>query len=293
MTQTVPRSAPRRAPQQRLAAVRAALVATAPVSPRLAGRLALELWRRPGRPVPVRSAERGLHEAARTAYVEHRGPVATYAWGDGARPVLLVHGWGARASRFATVVGALLQHGYSPVSYDAWGHGATPGPAGTILDHQVVIGALAERHGTFDGVVAHSLGVPIALYAVREGLAVERIVGISGMGEFGYVVDSFCAGLGLPAPVGAELRRAIERAYFAGDAGIWERFSAGPMPGRDLLVVHDDSDRVVDPRQADRVLYRVGGGATALRTSGLGHARILDDPEVVSAVVAFLSRRTS
>ena len=65
------------------------------------------------------------------------------------------------------------------------------------------------------------------------------------------------------------------------------------MPGRDLLVVHDDSDRVVDPRQADRVLSRVGGGATALRTSGLGHARILDDPEVVSAVVGFLSQCTS
>jgi pimeloyl-ACP methyl ester carboxylesterase len=218
--------------------------------------------------------------------------VATYAWGDGARPILLVHGWGARAARFSAVVGALLERGYSPVSYDAWGHGATPGPAGTILDHQVVIRELAERHGPFGGVVAHSLGVPISLYAVRQGLDADRVVGISGMGDFDYVVDSFRVGLGLPASVGVELRHAIERAYFAGDAGIWERFSAGPMPGHDLLVVHDDRDRVVDPRQADRLLARVGAGAALLRTTGLGHARILDDPDVVSAVVAFLSRST-
>ena len=29
---------------------------------------------------------------------------------------------------FADLVAALLDAGYSPVAYDAWGHGATPGP---------------------------------------------------------------------------------------------------------------------------------------------------------------------
>lgn len=289
MTQTVVRPASR--PQRPWGAmVGSALTATARVSPRLAGRLALELWRRPGRPVPVRPTERAVHEAATTSYVDHCGRVTVYAWGDGARPVLLVHGWGARASRFADLVTALLDRGYSPVSYDAWGHGATPGPVRTIVDHQVVVAALAARYGGFAGVVAHSFGVPIALYAVREGLDADRVVAISGMGDFGHVVDGFCAELGVGEPVGRELRRAIERRYFAGDDGIWERFSVGPMRGHELLVVHDTDDRVVDVRQADLL---AAAGGEVLRTSGLGHSRILGDPDVVADVVAFLDRSRS
>lgn len=87
--------------------------------------------------------------------------------------------------------------------------------------------------------------------------------------------------------VNAQLRRAIERRYFDGDAGIWERFSAHPAPGRELLVVHDTEDRVVDVRQADLL---AAAGGEVVRTTGLGHSRILGDPAVVTDVVAFLDR---
>ena len=274
------------------AAIRAGIMATARVSPRLAGRLALELWRRPGRPGVVRPDERAVHEAARVGVVPHAGRfVVTYAWGDGARPVLLVHGWSARASRFAALVTALVEAGYSPVSYDAWAHGATRGPVRTILDHQQVITALAERHGGFEAVVAHSFGVPVAMYAVREGVHTDRVVALSGMGDFGHLVDSFCATLGLRAPVDEQLRRAIERRYFDGDSSIWERFSVGPVPGLDLLVMHSPEDRMVDRGQADLLVAAQGGRATLVETPGLGHSRILDDPGVIDATVRFLGGR--
>lgn len=267
------------------AAIGTALNATARVAPRLAGRLALELWRRPGKPVAVRPDEREVHEAARRSSI---GPVVTYAWGDGRRPVLLVHGWGDRASRFVDLVTALVGAGMSPVSYDAWGHGATPGAVGTILDHQRVLERLAQEHGPFEGVVAHSFGVPVALYAVREGLAADRVVAISGMGDFGFLVDTFCAALGAGHRVNHELRRAIERGYFAGDTTIWDRFSVRAAAGRELLVVHDDGDRVVDRAQADVIMSAYAGAATLLETTGLGHNRILRDPDVVAATVRFL-----
>jgi len=203
--------------------------------------------------------------------------------------VLLVHGWGGRASRFAGVVTALLERGFSPVAYDAWGHGATPGQARTILDHQVVIDRLAERHGPFEGVVGHSFGVPVSMYAVREGQAVDRVVAIGGMADFGYVVDSFCAGLGVRPPVYWALRRAIERRYFDGDDRIWDLFSVGPLSGVAALVVHDAEDPVVERGQADLMLATLGGSATLLETKGLGHYRTLRDPAVVTAAADFLA----
>ena len=270
--------------------VRRTIDTAARVSPALAGRLALEVWRRPGGPATVRADEQAVHDAARTSYVEHGGRVVTYAWGDGARPVLLVHGWGARASRFAAIVTALVERGYSPVSYDAWAHGATPGRARTIPDHRVVIAALEAEHGRFEGVVAHSFGVPVALYAVRDGLDVGRVVAISGMGDFGYLVDSFCAGLGVRPIVNPLLRRAIERTFFAGDDTIWARFSAQPMPGREVLVVHDAGDAIVARNQAEILMSALGEDARLLETTGLGHGRILRDPDVVAAAADFLDR---
>lgn len=293
MTQTQnPARNPALNPVRRAAptAIGSTLNATARVAPGLAGRLALELWRRPGRPAPVRPGELEVHDAARSTTVEHpRGRVVSYAWGDGRRPVLLVHGWAARASRFADVVSALVGGGLSPVAYDAWGHGETPGSAGTILDHQAVIGELARRHGGFEGVVGHSFGVPVALYAVREGLAADRLVAISGMGDFGYLVDTFCAALSLRTPIDQELRRAIERRYFDRDAGIWDRFSVRAAPGRELLVIHDGADSVVDRAQADLLMTAYGDRATLVETTGLGHSRILRDPDVVAATVRFLA----
>ena len=264
------------------------------ISPRLAGLAAVELWRRPGRPAPVHPDERAVLAEARLATVGSEGSrVVTYAWGDGARPVLLVHGWAARASRFADLVTALLAEGLSPVAYDAWGHGGSRGPVRTILEHQRVIETLGERHGPFEAAVAHSFGVPVTLYAARHGLAARRLVVISGMADFGYLVDTFCARLGAGPVVNRELRRAIERRWFDGDTGIWDRFSVHPAPGRELLVVHDDEDRVVDRAQADLVAAAYGSSATVLGTSGLGHGRILRDPDVVAASVGFLAGRAS
>ncbi|TIC88256.1 alpha/beta hydrolase [Nocardioides sp. GY 10113] len=267
------------------ATVGALLTGTTRLSPHGGGRLALELWRRPGGPARVRPEERAVHEAAEPGAV---GRVVTYAWGDGRRPVLLVHGWGARSSRWADVVRALLATGHSAVAYDAWGHGATPGPVRPIPEHQRVIAELERQHGPFAGVIAHSFGAPVAIHAARQGLRADRLVTISGVGEFGYLVDTFCDRLGAGPTVNAALRRAIARRYFAGADDIWDRFSAQPLPGWDALVVHDAGDRVVDRRQADVLTEALG--ARLVETSGLGHGRILRDPDVIDRVVGFLDR---
>ncbi len=266
------------------AAVGAGLRAIGAVSPRLAGRVAFELWRRPMARGQLRSAEREVHEAARVEVVDG---IVTYAWGDGRRPVLLVHGWRSRASRYAGFVARLLELGYSPVSYDAPGHGDSPGPVVSILGHERIIRALEERHGPFEGVIAHSLGVPFALYAVREGVAARRLVMISGVADFGYLADAFCHELGLGPKINKALRRSIERRYFDGDDQIWTRFSVA-TGDVDLLVIHNDEDDVVDPGQARVLLRAYGPRAHFLTTSGLGHRRIMFDPEVITEAAAFL-----
>ncbi|MEV0290937.1 alpha/beta hydrolase [Kribbella sp. NPDC050820] len=265
-------------------AVGAGLRAIGAVAPRLAGRVAFELWRRPLARGQVREAEQEIHAAARVEIVDG---IVTYAWGDGRRPVLLVHGWRSRASRYAGFVTRLLELGYSPVSYDGPGHGDSTVPMGTILDHRRIITALAGKHGAFEGVIAHSLGVPFALYAVRQGVASGRIVSISGFADFGYLVEKFSRELGLKAGVQKELKRSIERRLFDGDPEIWTKYSVGPGAA-ELLVIHNDVDDVVDPAQVDVLLASYGPNARFSGKTGLGHGRILSDPAVIEEAVAFL-----
>ncbi|MDX6263654.1 MAG: hypothetical protein QOH84_5342 [Kribbellaceae bacterium] len=255
----------------------------------IAGRVAFELWRRPLGRGKVRTVEREVHEAARKEVVEG---VVTYAWGDGERPVLLVHGWRSRASRYYAFVERLLELGYSPVSYDAPGHGDTQLKAGTILDHQQIINQLADKYGSFEGVIAHSLGVPFVLYALREGVQARRVVTISGPAEFGYLVDAFCRELDLDSKVNVKLRKAIERGLFDGDETIWTKYSVSEG-ATELLAIHNDEDDVVDPGQAPILLKTYGSKAHFLQTNGLGHRRIMIDQEVITEAVGFIQDQQS
>jgi pimeloyl-ACP methyl ester carboxylesterase len=174
------------------------------------------------------------------------------------------------------------------VSYDAPGHGDSRGKAGTILDHKQIIEALEYAHGPFQGVIAHSLGVPFALHAVR-GTSARAVATIGGVCEFAFLVESMCVALDLRPEIDLALRRSIEKNLFGGDVNIWRDFSGDVIAdATDLLVIHDEFDETVPLRQADLLVTAYGSNARRITTAGLGHQRILTDDSVIDSAVAFL-----
>ncbi len=279
------------------AAVRSALNGTSLVSKRLAGKGALRLFRLPRGRSRMRSGERLVMERARTRTIDANGrPVVVYEWGDGRRPVLLVHGWESRGSRLSAFVDALLERGCSPVAFDAPGHGDSEGATTTVLEYRDIITELHAEYGDFEGVIAHSLGVAGAFLALRGSVRAGRIATIGGVAEFGLVVDAFCAALRLRAPLAGELRRRIEREMFPGEADIWNRFSTVHRPEEvvlPILVVHDEDDDTVSPDQGRQIVAAYGDRARLVSTRGLGHRRILVAPAVVAEVLDFVTARTA
>ncbi|MFF8770101.1 alpha/beta fold hydrolase [Kitasatospora sp. NPDC015120] len=277
-----------------VALIRTTLNATSLAAPGLAGRAAYELYRHPLRRSRVRTRERAVHERADTRTLRHRGErVVVHRWGDGARPVLLMHGWQSRASRFADFVPRLRGLGLTVVGYDAPGHGDSGGRTATVLDHRAVALRLQEEYGAFEAVLAHSLGVNAAFLALREGLRAGRLVAVSGVAEISWLPAGFCAVLGLNATVERELRRRVEGgAMFPGIADVRAHFDAARSPEEitlPILVAHDEDDDVVPFAQAGRLRAAYGDRLELLATRGLGHRRILTEPTVIDNVIGFLS----
>ncbi|MER7516599.1 alpha/beta hydrolase [Streptomyces sp. NPDC126499] len=273
--------------------VRTALNAAARVAPAPAGRAAFHLFVRPAGRARLRPAEENLMATARVDRIRVGGKEAVvYAWGDGRRPVLLVHGWSSRASRLAAFAEALLDRGYSPVAFDAPGHGDAPGRASNIIEYRAIIRELHTRHGDFEAVLAHSFGVLAALFALRDGVRAGRFVGISGVGSFTLLTDWFQGAFGLTGRTMRAMRRHVERRLAPGEPEIWGRLDADWHPGdlgAPVLLFHDETDEMVPMAHARFLARAHGERARLVVTRGLGHRRILMDDQVVAQAVEFMT----
>lgn len=54
-----------------------------------------------------------------------------------------------------------------------------------------------------------------------------------------------------------------------------------------ILLVHDMDDDVIDPAQSRAIAAAYGPQARLIETTGLGHSRILADPDVIASAVEF------
>ena len=214
------------------------------------------------------------------------GTLAAWSWGTGPR-VLLVHGWGGHAGRLSRFVEPLVAAGFSVVAFDAPAHGASSGRRSSLPDFVDAILAVARERGPVSAVVAHSMGATACALALGRGLRAERAVLIAPPADPERYVGKFARFFGLPDHARDSMKaRLTDRYGFR-----WEDLRADrPAEGAccRLLVVHDGGDSAV-PLGDGRAVADGWNDAVLVRTSGLGHHRILREPRVVTEALTFLS----
>jgi pimeloyl-ACP methyl ester carboxylesterase len=254
--------------------------------PGLMGRLAYRLWFRTRRYPEPAAGRRAVERATRATLVVDSIPVAVYRWGEGP-VVLFVHGWSGRGSQAAAFLKPLNDAGYRVVAVDAPGHGETPGDRTNLLECARVLAAVGEAYGPLHAAITHSFGGMVLAYAMNHGLAVGRAVCLSAPANVDFLIERFTQTLSMPPAVVAAFRRRMER-RFGGD--IRELISTDANASKlaaPALIIHDADDAGV-PWEQGRRIAAAWPGARFLRTAGLGHNRILRDPDVVRQVVAFI-----
>jgi pimeloyl-ACP methyl ester carboxylesterase len=213
-------------------------------------------------------------------------------WGDGPA-VYLMHGWAGYRDQLTPFVEPLVARGYKVVVFDAPSHGDSgPGAFGprssTIPEFASALTRVVATHGPARAIVAHSMGSTAAAVALCDGLRAGRLAMLAPMASPLSYARQFATVLGFGERTFRRLVTRVERRV-----GAPMRHFDVPELGRAVampptLIVHDRDD--VSTSVTDgAAIAAAWPGARLHVTSGLGHRRLLRDPDVITEVVDFVT----
>ncbi|MBA3318400.1 MAG: alpha/beta fold hydrolase [Gemmatimonadales bacterium] len=267
----------------RLWAIRTCFRTVGAVAPAVAARWAENLFCTP--PARREGDEAFMATGFRFSVTSQGQQLAGWAWGTGPT-VVLVHGWGSRASRLSLLAAGLTSAGLRVVAYDAPAHGESTGRLASLPEFARALGDVAEAIGPIHGLVGHSLGGAAVAMAMRLGLPARRVVLIAPPADVRIFSDLFARSLAISPAVQETMHRNLERRLRI----VWQDLHI-PTLVRQLpaaaLVIHDRDDADVPFAHGEEIVG-AWAGSSLRTTSGLGHRAVLRDPAVIGWAVEFL-----
>jgi esterase/lipase len=262
------------------------------IAPLLAHRYFIKLFFTPLR-YAVPDKEKKAETFAEKFVIEANGKrVQCYSWGKG-KPVLFVHGWGGRATQFRRFVKPFNAAGYRVVAFDGPAHGKSEGKTTTLLEFERALNEMYNHIGEPVAIIAHSFGGAAVLFSALHGLPVSKLINIASPTIGDEIINTY-----LVAINGSNSTAKYFRDYILKTQGkSFDEFTASyfvkhlPRP-IDLLLLHDEKDKEVHVKQAEH-LIKLYPTAKLIKTSGLGHTRILKDDDVIRQCVTFVTGEAS
>jgi pimeloyl-ACP methyl ester carboxylesterase len=281
----------RKGPPFSLRAMRRGMSVLSRVAPEGAAALAERIFLTPRRRVRPATEVAVLAKARRRTLPTENGELAAWEWGgesESAPRVLLVHGWEGRGAQLGALVEPLTALGFRVVTFDAAGHGDSPGDRSSLFHVAHAVERAAEVFGPFHAIVTHSMGGPSTIWASRRASLASRLVMIAPPVDLRDFTRNLSRILGLPEDVRGRVHRRLGARFGVPIEEVRAEALASAMR-EPLLVLHDEDDREV-PIACGELIARAWPGAELVRTHGLGHQRILRDAEVVRTVVRFVAQ---
>ena len=212
--------------------------------------------------------------------------VVLYQYGKSAKKVLLVHGWSGRGTQLFKIADELQKAGYSTISFDAPGHGKSPGKMTIMTDFIATIIEIDKQMGPFEAAIGHSLGGMSVLNAIKKGLKVNHAV-IIGSGDIVEdIMDDFVAKLELKPKISTLLRLHFEKKYGV-KMNSYSAYLAAAEITIPVLVIHDQNDPEV-PVKAGIHIHKYLKNGELMLTEGLGHRKILGNNAVIEKIIQFI-----
>lgn len=235
--------------------------------------------------------KRALESANQESVIVNGIPVAVYIWQDEtARPdktLLFIHGWTGRGTQIAYYIKKLNAIGYRVISFDGIAHGKSPGTQTSAFEMTDVVLALNKHYGEFDAAITHSFGGMILAYAISLGLKIDHAVMICPPTGFQIILKNFQHILDLPDNV---MQAVIRKSFATHGQNIRDAIDTVNNV-KNLkckgLVLHDEGDSDIS-WHSGKEIAEAWPKAKFIKTSGLGHRRIIRDEDVINQIIDFL-----
>lgn len=277
------------------------------VFPRLAGRLAFELFCRTDNPLKPGKGERAAIERAKPIMADARhhclkistGSVMAHQFrASHSVPykgrALVVHGWRSRTDFMAMMIAGLCADGFDVVGLDLPGHGQSSGRTLNVKRGVEAVQAASSWLGPFDLAIGHSFGGVVVVNAAVAGIAgfapvpfgrIAIIASPNSMPQMFKGVGHYF-GLGTRAQQAMEDRILKVAGRPVSDFVLSEQLKQ--FEGQ-VLIIHAPDDREVAYTGALE-MSKAGSHVQHVPFDGLGHRRIIADSGVIAALVAFAGR---
>lgn len=218
---------------------------------------------------------------------EIKKKVVLYEYGKSEKKILLVHGWSGRGTQLFKIADALLEAGYSTISFDAPAHGKSPGNSTIMPEFIETIQEIDKQFGPFEAAVGHSLGGMSLLNAVKDGFKIKNLVVIGSGDIIQDIFDDFVRKLELKPHFSKLLRLHFEEKYGENMDSL-SAYKAAAFIAIPVLVIHDKNDKEVRVEAGIHIHKYLKQGKIIV-TENLGHQKILGNETVINKIVQFIT----
>lgn len=212
--------------------------------------------------------------------------IMVYKYGKGDKKALLVHGWSGRGTQLVKIADQLTEMGFSIISFDAPGHGKSPGSETLMNEFIASVLELERIYGKFDIAIGHSLGGMTVLNSIKQGLKVDKAVVIGSGDSIHDILHDFVNKLGLKSKI-ADLMKASFEATFKESMENYSGSNAAKEVHIPVLVIHDKDDEDVHYTASVNIDKTLINSELMLTTS-LGHRKVLGDENVILKIKEFI-----
>ena len=231
-----------------------------------------------------------LENAARFQIHVHGKKIQCWKWGQGPG-ILFVHGWNGRGIQFRYFFEALLDAGYSLITYDAPAHGESEGQITNYFELSDTVRSFLDPSRGFNiqGIIAYSLCASAAINCLSKVKSSVVVALIAPALKLKEILFNTFNRQGVPKRLYQSLIAEMEKEYG------YDLYQDNPYHllkeiDSKVILVHDKDDRTI-PYVDSKKLTDQLNNVYLYTTEGLGHKRVLKDKNTIDCILGYFFRQ--
>jgi len=200
--------------------------------------------------------------------------------------VICMHGWSGKALQFLDISEALDKAGYTFIGIDAPGHGKSSGGLTNMFEFTDAFEFALSQAKQPKAVIGHSLGAACIAFSAARETSIPALVTVGAPVLADDILSEFTRMVNAPKGKEEAIRQAtIKRFGVTFDSvTLQTTFNAVKAP---VLGIHGKEDMDVPHTHLD-VLKSMKPDMTIQKFEGVGHRRILKEPEAISSILDWI-----